>query len=173
MWGIPGAAAQSRRLHVTSIPLRPATVQPSLLGERVHVGSQTASESSMSSVARWRRRCGNYRFSSQTRRARLPDGCRCSASKGELCFLRHLARECKVTGWFSLLSAMCTPRCLVNFISVLQAYAMRMAPRVLIFSLCSHSALTSWWDSVFFGERREFWIRRAPPPKSERANTNR
>lgn len=39
-------------------------------------------------------------------------------------FFRHLARECKVTGWFSLLSAMCTLRCLVNFISVLQAHAM-------------------------------------------------
>lgn len=38
-------------------------------------------------------------------------------------FFRHLARECKVTGWFSLLSAMCTLRCRVNFISVLQAYA--------------------------------------------------
>lgn len=39
-------------------------------------------------------------------------------------FLRHLVCKCKVIGWFSLLSAICVQRCLVNFISASQAYAM-------------------------------------------------
>lgn len=51
-------------------------------------------------------------------------------------FLRHLLHQCKVIGWFSLLSAICMLRCLVNFIPASQAYAMRTALRVLTFSLC-------------------------------------
>lgn len=61
-------------------------------------------------------------------------------------FFRHLVCKCKVIGWFSLLSAICVPGCLVNLISASQAYVMWTALRVLTFSLCSHSALTFLQD---------------------------
>lgn len=42
--------------------------------------------------------------------------------KKELFLFRRFVSKCKVTGCFSPLCAICTPRCLVNFISASQAY---------------------------------------------------